>query len=154
MSYFPSNYPLLKVQGKATESLAARVIYSRPQKSGRVLFGELVEYGKVWRLGANEATELDLYKHARIGNKRIPKGRYTLYAIPYENKWTIIVNKETDVWGAFKYDSKKDIARIDVPVEKNSEMVEAFTMIFIKNANGADLLIEWDTLKMAVPIVF
>lgn len=98
MSYFPGNYPLLKIQGKSTDLMTARIIYSRPQKSGRTIFGELVEYGKVWRMGANEATELDLYKHVRIGDKKIPKGRYTLYAIPYENKWTIIINKETDIW--------------------------------------------------------
>lgn len=154
MSYFPGNYPLLKIQGKNTEPVIARVIYSRPQKSGRTVFGELVEYGKVWRMGANEATELDLYKHVRIGDKKIPKGRYTLYAIPYENKWTIIINKETDIWGAFKYDPKKDIARVDVPVEKNSEVTEAFSIIFEKRADGANLVIAWDTIRVALPIIF
>ncbi|MCZ2458457.1 MAG: DUF2911 domain-containing protein [Chitinophagales bacterium] len=154
MSYFPNNYPLQKIQGKATEPLLARVIYSRPQKSGRVIFGDLVEYGKVWRLGANEATELELFKHARIGDKKIPKGRYTLYAIPYENKWTIIVNKETDVWGAFKYDPKKDIVRVDVPVEKINDMVDAFTMSFEKRTDGANLVIVWDRIKATLPIIF
>jgi|GEM_PF-5354028 len=57
--YFPSNYPLLKIQGKTTEPLHARIIYSRPQKSNRVVFGELIEYNKIWRLGANEATEIE-----------------------------------------------------------------------------------------------
>lgn len=154
MSYFPNNYPLLKIQGKITEPLAARVIYSRPQKSGRTIFGELVEYGKVWRMGANEATELELFKHAKIGDKKIPKGRYTLYAIPYENKWTLIVNKDTDIWGAFKYDPKKDLVRVDVPVEKNSEMTEALTMIFEKRADGANLVIVWDNVRVALPIIF
>ncbi|HMX78835.1 MAG TPA: DUF2911 domain-containing protein, partial [Ferruginibacter sp.] len=62
VSYYPVNYPLLKVQGKSTEPLVARVIYSRPQKNGRVIFGELIGYGSVWRLGANEATEIEFYK--------------------------------------------------------------------------------------------
>src|SRR3989337_2091062 len=62
--YYPNNYPVLKIQNKATEPLAARILYSRPQKNGRPVYGELVEYGKVWRLGANEATELELYKDA------------------------------------------------------------------------------------------
>ncbi|HVT84746.1 MAG TPA: DUF2911 domain-containing protein [Chitinophagaceae bacterium] len=154
MSYFPNNFPLLKIQGKATEPLTARIIYSRPQKSGRTIFGELVEYGKVWRMGANEATELELFKHARIGDKKIPKGRYTLYAIPYENKWTIIINKETDIWGAFKYDPKKDLVRLDVPVEKNNETTEALAMTFEKRPDGANLIIAWDNVRVALPIIF
>lgn len=154
MSYFPVNYPLQKIQGKITAPLDARVIYSRPQKSGRTIFGELVDYGKVWRLGANEATELDLFKHAWIGDRKIPKGRYTLYAIPYNDKWTIIVNKETDVWGNFKYDSKKDLVRVDVPVEKNNEIIEALAMIFEKTNNGANLIIAWDNIRVVLPIVF
>src|SRR6476620_3840718 len=68
MSYYPVNYPILKIQDKATEPLLARVIYGRPQKNGRVIFGELVEYGKIWRLGANEATEIEFYKDVKIGN--------------------------------------------------------------------------------------
>jgi len=89
----------------------ARIFYSRPQKQGRKIFGELVEYGQVWRLGANEATEIEFYKDVKIAGKKVPKGRYTLYAIVNENSWTMIINKETDTWGAFKYDPKKDLLR-------------------------------------------
>src|SRR3954468_2983373 len=108
MCYYPNNYPVLKIQDKATEPLVARVIYSRPQKNGRLIFGELVEYGKVWRLGANEATEIEFYQNVKISNTKIKKGRYTMYCIPYADKWTLIINKETDTWGSFKYDQKKD----------------------------------------------
>src|SRR6185295_4014624 len=118
MSYYPNSYPVLKIQDKATDPLVARVIYSRPQKNGRVIFGDLLEYGKVWRLGANEATEIEFYQNVKINNVKIKKGRYTLYCIPYTDKWTFILNKETDTWGSFKYDSKKDIVRMDVPVQK------------------------------------
>src|SRR4051812_19722113 len=86
MSYYPSGYPLLKIQDKITEPLISRIIYSRPQKNGRVIFGELIEYGKVWRLGANEATEIEFYQNVKINNTKIKKGRYTLYAIPYADK--------------------------------------------------------------------
>ena len=82
MSYYPANYPILKIQDKVTEPVAARVIYSRPQKNGRTVFGELIEFGSIWRLGANEATEMELFKDARIGANKVKKGRYTLYAIP------------------------------------------------------------------------
>lgn len=152
MSYYPANYPILKIQDKATEPLLARVVYSRPQKNGRNVFGELLEYGNVWRLGANEATELEFYKDMLVGNKLVPKGRYTLYAIPNQDKWTIIVNKETDIWGAFKYDSNQDVVRVDVPVQKLPDALEAFAMVFEKSGNGFVLTAGWDTMAVSLPI--
>src|SRR4051812_32147749 len=77
-SYCPDNYPLLKIQDKLTDPLLARVIYSRPQKNGRIIFGGLIEYGKVWRLGANEATEIEFFQNVKMGDAKIKKGRYTL----------------------------------------------------------------------------
>ncbi len=154
MSYYPNGYPVLKIQDKATEPLVARVIYSRPQKNGRTIFGDLLEYGKVWRLGANEATEIECYQNVKINNVKIKKGRYTLYCIPYADKWTIIVNKETDTWGSFKYDPKKDLVRIDVPVQKQTEMTEEFVMAFDKTATGANLIIAWEDVKVNLPIIF
>jgi hypothetical protein len=154
MCYYPNNFPVLKIQNKATEPLTARIIYSRPQKNGRQVYGELVEYGKVWRLGANEATELELYKDAKVGTAKVKKGRYTVYAIPYPDKWIIILNKETDIWGAFQYDEKKDILRTDIPVEKQREPVEIFSMAFEKINGGANLIITWDDIKASVPFTF
>ena len=159
MSYYPVNFPVLKIQNKATEPPFARVTYSRPQKNGRKVMGELVEYGKVWRLGANEATEIELYKDAQVGTNKIKKGRYTLYALPENgkenDKWTIIFNKEMDTWGAFQYDQKKDLCRIDVKSERNTEMAEAFTMMWEKNSQGgANLIFAWDDFKCTVPFVF
>lgn len=154
ISYFPAGYPVLKIQDKITESPQARVIYSRPKKEGRVIFGSLVEYGKVWRLGANEATEIEFFKNVRINGKKISKGRYTLYAITTENNWTIIINKETDTWGHFKYNQKKDVLRVDVPVQKVSEVLESLAMGFDKTVSGANLVIGWDNLRVALPIIF
>ena len=154
MSYYPNGYPVSKIQDKPTDPLAARVIYSRPQKNGRTIFGDLLEYGKVWRLGANEATEIEFYQNVKIGTSKIKKGRYTMYCIPYADKWTIIINKETDTWGSFKYDSKKDIARMDLPVQKQTEITEEFAMVFEKAATGANLIIGWDDVKVSLPIVF
>ncbi|MBK6633178.1 MAG: DUF2911 domain-containing protein [Chitinophagaceae bacterium] len=154
MSYFPNRYPVLKIQDKTTEQPVARVIYSRPQKNGRVIFGELLEYGKVWRMGANEATELEFFRDVKINEIKIKKGRYTLYGIPNTDTWTIIINKDTDTWGSFKYNDKNDVVRIDVAVQKQTEIAEAFSMVFDKTDNGADLVIAWDTLKINLPIVF
>jgi len=78
ISYFPNRYPVLKIQDKVTEPPVARVIYSRPQKNGRVIFGELIEYGKVWRLGANEATEIEFFRDVKINDNKIKKVRYSL----------------------------------------------------------------------------
>jgi hypothetical protein len=152
MSYYPANYPILKIQDKATEPLIARVVYGRPQKDGRLVFGNLEQYGKIWRLGANEATEIEFYKDVKLGNKKIKKGRYTLYALLNADKWTMILNKETDTWGAFKYDSAKDLARTEVPVQKQNDRVEIFSMAFEKNtATSASLVIAWDDVLVKLP---
>jgi hypothetical protein len=154
MAYYPAVYPyLVKVKGEPG-ALVARVIYSRPQKKGRKIFGELEEYGKVWRLGANEATEIEFFVPVSIGGKNVPKGRYTLYAIPQEAKWTIILNRETDIWGAYKYDASKDLLRTSVPVSSQSTPAEAFTMAFEKADGGANLLMAWDTILVSLPIKF
>jgi hypothetical protein len=152
MCYYPNNYPVLKIQDKATEPMVARVIYSRPQKNGRLIFGDLVEYGKVWRLGANEATEIEFFRSVKIGDKKVEKGRYTLYAIPAEDTWTIILNKDNDTWGAFKYDELKDVLRTAVPVQKLNEGVEALAMTFEKSDSGCNLIIAWDNIKASLPI--
>lgn len=155
MCYYPINYPILKIQKKTTEPLAARIIYSRPQKNGRAVFGELVEYDKVWRLGANEATEIELYRDAKInGDNLLKKGRYTIYTIPSKDKWTIIFNKETDTWGAFQYDEKKDVLRTEVKTEDQNEPAEAFTMQFEKIPDGANLVMAWDNVKVKLPFAF
>jgi hypothetical protein len=150
VSYYPANYPILKMSGKTSTDPLARILYSRPQKKGRNIFGEEVKYNEVWRLGANEATELELFKNATIGGKKIPKGRYSVFCVPTESKWTIVLNKDNYTWGSFTYKQEKDLARIDVPVQKNNENVEALTMYFDNNA----LNIQWDVLKVAIPISF
>ena len=152
MAYFPADYPVLRIQDKANDPLVARIIYSRPQKDGRILFGELIEYNTVWRLGANEATEIEFFKDVKIGGKKLFKGRYTMYAIPTPSQWTIIFNKDTDIWGAFKYDEKKDVLRVTVPVQKTASVAEIFSMNFNKTAAGADLVISWDDVSVNLPV--
>ena len=154
IGYYPVNHPILKVQDKATEPLMARIVYSRPLKAGRKVIGSLIEYGTVWRLGANEATEIEFFRDARIGEKTVRKGRYTLYAIPNPDRWTLIVNRETDTWGAFRYDPSKDVARFDLSPGKNAEPVEAFTACFDGKGRQANLHILWDDFHLTLPIRF
>jgi Protein of unknown function (DUF2911) len=154
MSYYPVNYPILRIQpNKVVEPLVARVVYSRPQKNGRKVFGELVEEGKVWRLGANEATEIEFFKDVKIGGKTVKKGRYTLYALENKEKWTLIVNRENDIWGAFKYDAAKDVVRIDCIVNRQPDLTEAFSMAFEKvNDKLFNLVMAWDDEIVRMPI--
>lgn len=154
MIYYPVNYPVLRIQpNKTVEPLVARVIYSRPQKQGRKVFGELVEDGKIWRLGANEATEIEFFREVKIGTVKVKKGRYTLYAVENKDRWTIILNTETDIWGAFKYDAGKDVVRYDCKVGRSAETLEAFSMVFEKiNEKSFQLLIGWEDVQVALPI--
>ncbi|MGV3529962.1 MAG: DUF2911 domain-containing protein [Flavisolibacter sp.] len=152
--YFPANYPMLKIQDKVSESPVARLIYSRPQKDDRKIFGDLVPYGEVWRLGANEATELELYRDVTVQGKKLAKGRYSLFAVPEEKSWNIIFNRDCDTWGAFKYDDKKDVMRVKVPVQHNNSSTEAFSASFNKTNSGAELVFAWDDVFAVLPISF
>ena len=153
MSYFPVDYPKLKMAKNAQEPLLARVIYSRPQKSGRIIFGDVLKYGNVWRLGANEATEIEFFKEVNINNQKIDKGRYVLYCIPYEDKWTLVLNNDLFTWG-LKIDSTKDMYKFTVPISKTKYPFEVFSMEFEKMGKGAQLVMEWDSVQAKLPINF
>lgn len=152
MSYWPDNYHILRMSGKAKDQPVARLIYSRPLKSGRDIFGGIIRYNELWRLGANESTEIEFFRNVKVGGKTVAKGRYTMYCIPGESKWTIIINKDNYCWGSFTYDSRKDVARADIETTKTTDTVEAFTMYFDETKNGANLIILWDNIKAVMPV--
>lgn len=152
MSYYPVNFPLLKLQDKVTGPLQARVLYSRPQKNERQVFGNLLEYGKIWRLGANEATEIEFFTPVVINNTKVKPGRYTLFAIPDVNKFTFVLNKDTDVWGSYKYDMAKDVVRMEVPTELTATSAEYCSVFFMDAAKGFNLVAAWDNVKAVLPI--
>jgi len=79
MSYWPANYPILKMSGKAKDQPIARIIYGRPQKNGRTIFGGIIKYNEIWRMGANEATEIEIFRNIKVAGKTISKGRYTIF---------------------------------------------------------------------------
>lgn len=137
-------------RGENNEPLA-RVLYSRPQMRDREIFGKLVPYGEVWRTGANEATEITLYQDMMVGDKTIKKGTYTLFSIPNEKEWTIILNNSTNIWGAYDYHVEKDVARITVPVRTAKNPIEALSMAFEPIDNGAKLYIGWADKFVEVP---
>ncbi|EDM36380.1 hypothetical protein PBAL39_11767 [Pedobacter sp. BAL39] len=145
-------YPLNAAKVKDGSMPLLRVIYSRPTRKGRDIFGILEQYGKVWRAGANENTEIKFFKTALIGGKKIKAGSYSLFAIPGQEEWTIIINKQTDRWGAFTYDQSKDVVRVKVPVKSVKEPVETLSMTFRTEPKGVNLVIAWDKVWVELPV--
>ncbi|WP_430425974.1 DUF2911 domain-containing protein [Maribacter litoralis] len=137
------------------DSPILKVDYSRPQKKGRQVFGGMVKYNELWRLGANEATEIKVYKDVRMDGKLLREGTYTMYAIPTEEVWTIIFNKAVDQWGHYSYDEKNDVLRINAHVLHNSNPVEEFSIQFEDSENGIALMyIAWDMNRVEIPISY
>ena len=130
---------------KETSKLV-KVVYSRPQLKEREL-STLVPNGKVWRTGANEAANITLYKDMKIGEKAVKAGEYSLFTIPGEKEWTIILNKDINVWGAYSYKEANDVIRISAPVS-SGESLEAFSIAF---ADDGTMYLGWDTVRVAVP---
>lgn len=130
----------------------ARVIYSKPSKNDRDIFGSLVPYGEIWRTGANEATEVTIYNDMTVMGKKIPAGTYTLYTIPNKTEWTVILNKNIHVWGtANNYNADKDLVRIKAPARTAAAPIEEFSMAFQPITNGANLLMGWDNTYIEIP---
>jgi hypothetical protein len=159
MSYYPVDFSKQKMVNAIQEPLVARVIYSRPKKDNRVIFGDVVKFGSPWRLGANEATEIEFFTDVRINNEAVKQGRYILYSIPYPDKWRIVLNNDLNTWG-LKFDSTKDVHRFTVPIQKTSIPFERFTMEFEKDPQSAQTIrkmllhIAWDSLYASLPISY
>ena len=153
MIYFPADYTVKKMNGQDAGMPLARVIYSRPHRGGRKLFGGLVEWGKIWRLGANEATEIQFFQPVTILNKKLDKGQYVMYAIPQEDNWTIAFNRNLYSWG-LKFDPSQDALRVELPAITKPRVIEDFTMIFEKTTEGADLIMAWENMEVRLPIQF
>jgi len=119
--------------------------YSSPAVKERVIWGDLVPYGKMWRTGANEATTIMLEKDMKVGGKLIPAGKYALFTIPGKDEWTIILNSEWDQWGAYNYEESKDVHRFTVKPKMNKNNQER--LMFTISENGMVTMM-WE--KMAV----
>ena len=128
-----------------------KVVYSRPQLKGRSL-NKLVPYNKIWRTGANEGTEVTFYNDVKLGKTIVKAGTYSLATIPGEKEWTIILNSDVNVWGAYSYNEAKDVVRLKVPVSYDKKSLEAFSIGFQRTDRGVNMILAWDTLRIAVPI--
>jgi hypothetical protein len=158
--------PIIKTQTKKhspeqhithhQEDLELKVFYSSPSKKGRVIFGELIPYGEVWRTGANEASTFTTNKDLMIDGKELPKGTYSLWTIPGEDSWQVIFNSEMYGWGV-KYtdqtasrDPKTDVLLVTVSASKSLTVTESFTISFFEAEEATIMVLAWDTAVVPV----
>lgn len=137
-------------------NLSIQVIYNRPFKKGRVIFGELVPYGQVWRTGANEATIFETNQPLKFGDKTLAAGKYSLWTIPDKDTWTVIFNSETGQWGVgFNGEANRkpenDLLKVDVGAVSIEKEFEQFTINVEKSDEGLELTFIWDKTLVAVP---
>ena len=126
--------------------------YSSPRAKGRKIYGELVPYGEVWRLGANEATTFVSTANLTAGGKDIPAGSYTIFAIPGQDKWTLVVSKKTGEWG-IPYPEGEDFVRVDMKASKLPSTLENFTISYNQKGGSCVLNADWETTRASVEFV-
>ncbi len=139
--------PPAQAQCKFSDGKTITVDYSSPRMKGRKIFGDLVPYGEVWRTGANDATTFVTTANLTAEGKDIPAGNYTIFTVPTQDKWTLIVNKHTGEWGIpYKYESE-ELARVPMSVSKTSSPVENFTIAFDQSGGGCTLQLSWENTQ-------
>ncbi len=125
----------------------AKVVYSRPQLKGRSL-SKLAPNGKVWRTGANESAEITFYQDVKLGGESVKAGTYSLFTIPGETQWTVILNSDLHTWGAYGYKEANDVARFKVDTKTSGDSLEAFSIAF----DGDGMHMGWDKTRVTVPM--
>ncbi len=148
----PALSPTAKISQEFSTS-SIDISYSRPSMRGRVVYGDLVPFGDVWRTGANGATKITFGEEVSVGGSVVKPGEYALYTIPGQNEWTVILNKATGNWGASGYDKADDVARFTVKPKKINNSIQTFT-INIANItfNTCDIELTWENTKVVIPV--
>jgi hypothetical protein len=149
----PDKYPtdISYLRENKVDKPLIRVVYGRPIKGSNKVFGDQIPYGKLWRTGANEATEVKFYCDVKFGNKIVKAGTYVLHTIPGQNEWTIILNKNTDTWGTCFYDETKDLIRFKVST-KEDNMLDVFSIDFEKRTKNTYMVLAWETTRVDIPL--
>ena len=157
MSHYPANSAYTNYLKDNDQDITpkATVSYHRPAKKNREIFGSLVPYNQVWRLGANEATELVLYQKTEIAGQTIEAGRYVLFADVREDHWQLILSKDFPSWGAYNRDEDQDVASIKVPVHQEDESIEHLTIFFEEREDeSVDMVVAWDQTRAVANMKF
>ena len=144
--------PAASAQCKFADGKSIKVNYSSPRAKGRKIYGDLVPFGEVWRTGANEATTFDTDANLTIEGKEVPAGNYTIFTVPGQDKWELIINKKTGEWGIpYKYESD-ELGRFNMSVSKTAAPVENFTISFHEMGNGCHMYIDWENTRATIEI--
>src|ERR1700757_4799672 len=143
--------PPAQAQCKFSDGKTITVDYSSPRAKGRKIFGGLVPYGQVWRTGANEATTFVTSSDITVGGKAVPAGKYTLFTVPNEDKWTLIISKKTGEWG-IPYPEGSDLARVDMKVSKPTAPVENLTISFDQVGDKCTMHVDWENTRASLDI--
>ena len=146
--------PRAITQTSFSDGTYASIHYGSPRKRDREIFGGLVPFGQVWRLGANEATEMTVTQDIQLGDTDLAAGTYALLAIPNEETWTLIVNAGLGMWGAFTYSEDHDVLRLEAPVSMTDDIHEAFTITLESNEEGSAgiLSMMWDRTSVTISV--
>ena len=145
----------LKPEEVADNQPKIKVIYSRPQMKGRTIFGELLKYDEMWRVGANQTTLISFYEDVTIGGKDLRKGTYGLFAKVHEDNWELIIHKNTQSWGAAKHDEKDNLVTVKAMTAATPKTLEALSITYEeKGDNQVDMLIGWENTMVRLPVVF
>lgn len=153
VAYFPDGLPLYEIRNKPAEDPKIKLYYSRPQLKGRKMIGDkAAPYGKLWRLGANEAAEITFYQDVTFGDASVQAGTYALFAIPGETEWEFILSNKLNTWGNYTTDESSFVARAKAKAATSEESIEALSMIFKAVEGGAHLVMGWENTVVEVPI--
>ena len=138
---------------RAASEPKIRVLYSRPLKQGREIFGGLLKYGEPWRVGANESTEILFLQDVTFGDTEVAAGRYSLIVVPNEDAWTVHLSAQLDGWGNYGYDPAEDVTSITVPTQESEEVIESISITLYEASPGiVHLKMGWDDTFAEVPI--
>ena len=142
--------PPAQAQCKLPDGKTITTDYSSPRMKGRQIFGGLVPYNEVWRTGANEATTLVTTANLNVEGKDVPAGSYTIFTVPAQDKWTLIINKKTGEWGIPYHYESDELVRVPMQVGKTSGPVENFTINYDQSGGGCTLQISWENTQASV----
>ena len=149
-------YPMVSPRQIISQQFSVTKIsvdYGRPSVRGRKIFGELVPYGKIWRVGANEATNISFEQNVIFGGKPTKIGKYAIFITPEEHEWTVVLNYDADAWGAYTYDPNQNAIEVKVPVHTEEKLQEALEFTFENiNETKINLVLRWEYIKIEIPI--
>lgn len=144
--------PPAKADCKFADGKTITVSYSSPRMKGRKIFGGLVPFGQVWRAGANEATAFVTDANLTVSGKDVPAGSYTLFTLPSQDSWKLIISKKTGEWGVPYPGEGDDFARVDMKVSQLPSPLENFTIAFDHAGPACTMHLDWETTRASIEI--